>query len=98
MLPEVTLKSSYKGIPIYCSYSIDSLTVSNYLSFEKITTKQESLELEAHNEYFNDAQIIYCSKGDCLIGVIENEAKEQEINYFKHAFKEKGLICRECNK
>ena len=99
LLPEVTFKSSYNGITMYCSNNIDSLSLSHNLSFEKIITRQVPMELEAHNEYFNDVQIVCCLKGDCLIGIMaENKSKEKEINHFNNFFTKKGLVCHECYK
>jgi hypothetical protein len=94
LLPKEVLKSSYKGINMYFSDNLELLTLSNMLKFEKIITKQEDREFEAHNEYSNDIQIVYCLKGDCIMYLLEGF---KESKTFDKIFKEKGLMCQKCS-
>ncbi len=88
-LPKEVFKSYYKGINIYSNY----ITIPNLLSFEKIVTPQVEGRFMSSNEYFNDVQIEYSNKNNCILSVDGDYNNNNNTKEIVKEFKEKGLIC-----
>ena len=85
-----TFMSLYKGIKIYS----DFIPMSNNLYFERITVKTENNVTELGKEYFNDLQLIYYGKQDCLLEILPKSEHNKDDEYFEKIFNEKKLMCK----
>lgn len=98
-LPSVP-HSSYKDINIYTDFPSLPIFPSHNLHFKSISPMSKPKdELDFGSEYFNDVQILYDPKRDCVPDVLQSGYEAKGVSYserdihFIQKFKGKGLMC-----
>ncbi len=88
-LTDDTFESSYKGLKIYF-IGMTPFPISNNLNLNKIAAVLEEKNSESYRDYFDEIQIVYYPKGNCILKILGDSSNSE---YFRKIFKKKGIMC-----